>query len=68
MSTAKVIECVGKSEKSWEDAAQNAVKDASKSVKNLKCVDVVGQTGNVNDKGEITEYRTDVKVLFVVED
>lgn len=68
MSTAKVIECVGKSEKSWEDAAENAVKDTSKSVRNIKCVDIVGQTGDVNEDGEITEYRTDVKILFVVED
>lgn len=67
MATAKVIECVGKSENNWEDAAENAVKDVCKSVKNVKCIDIIGQTADI-ENGEIVEHRTDVKVLFVVED
>lgn len=66
MTTAKVIELVGKSTESWEDAARQAVKDAGKRVRNIQCVEVLGQTANVED-GKIKEYKTDLKVLFVVE-
>ena len=48
----KVIELVGSSKKSWEDATQEAVAKAGKSVKEIVGVDVVGQTAVVK-KGKI---------------
>jgi flavin-binding protein dodecin len=66
MSVAKVIEVIGKSEKSWQDAVQQAVKEASKTVKNISCVDVVKQTANIKN-GKITEYKANCKIAFVVE-
>ena len=38
MTTFKVIEILAQSNKSWEDAAQQAVKDASKKVRNIKSI------------------------------
>ena len=66
MTVAKVIELIGKSTKSWEDATQQAVKEASKSVRNICCVDVVNMTGNVGKNGKISEYKANVKVVFLV--
>lgn len=62
----KVIEVVAESTKSWEDAAQNAVADASKSVKNITGVDVIGFKGEVKD-GNILKYKAHCKLAFVVE-
>lgn len=67
MSVAKVIEVVGQSEKNFEDAVKVAVKETAKTVRNIKCVDVIKQTADVNEAGEVTMYRADCKILFVVE-
>ncbi|RLE93245.1 MAG: dodecin domain-containing protein [Thermoprotei archaeon] len=66
MTVVKIIELVGTSEKSWEDAVRQAVKEAAKTVRNIVGVHVVGFTAKVKD-GEITEYRANVKIAFVVE-
>ncbi|HNR44890.1 MAG TPA: dodecin family protein [Methanofastidiosum sp.] len=63
---AKVIEVVGKSEISWEDAVAKAVFVASKTVHNIKGVEVEKLTGKVTD-GKITKYKATVKLIFVVE-
>jgi flavin-binding protein dodecin len=67
MSVAKIIELVGTSDKSWQDAVENAVRRASKTVRNIRGVDVLGWTGKV-EAGKIVQYRADVKVSFVVEE
>ncbi len=67
MTVVKVIELVGSSEKSWQEAANNAVKRAAKTVRNIKGVDVVGYTGKVEGQ-RIVEYRANVKISFVVEE
>jgi flavin-binding protein dodecin len=67
MTVVKVIEIIGESTKSWEEAAQNAVKVARKSLRNLIGVDVVSMTGSVKDD-KIVQYRTTVKVAFRVEE
>ena len=66
MTVVKIIALVGTSEKSWEDAVRQAVKEAAKTVRNIVGVHVVGFTAKVKD-GEITEYRANVKIAFVVE-
>ena len=65
MSVVKVIELVGTSKVSWEDAAKNAVAEAAKTVRHITGVDVVGQTAVV-ENNTITEYRANVKIAFVV--
>lgn len=66
MAVLKVIELVGTSPNSWEEAADNAVKKAAESLRGIVGADVVGQNVVVKD-GAITEYRVDVKVAFLVE-
>jgi flavin-binding protein dodecin len=67
VSVVKIIELVGCSEKSWQDAVENAVKRAAKTIRNIRGVDVLGWTGKVQD-GKIVEYRADVKISFTVEE
>lgn len=65
MSVLKVIELLANSDKSWEDATKNAVKHASKTVKNIKSVYVQDQSAIV--KGDdVTEFRVNLKVTFEV--
>ncbi len=67
MAVLKVIELVGTSPNSWEEAAKNAVDKAAETVRGMVGGDVVGQNVVVKD-GKITEYRVDVKVAFLVEE
>lgn len=65
MAVMKVIEVLANSEKSWEDATKKAVKQASKSVKNIKSVFVQSQSAVVKDD-EVTEFRVNLKITFEV--
>ncbi len=67
MSIVKVIEVIASSPDGWEKAAQTAVKDAGKSVKNIKHFYVENMTALVKD-GKISEYRINGKISFVVGD
>ncbi|HUT81525.1 MAG TPA: dodecin family protein [Candidatus Bathyarchaeia archaeon] len=58
---------MGTSEKSWEDAAKNAVEEASKSIRGITGVDVINQTASVKD-GKIVKYKASCKLAFSVED
>lgn len=63
---AQLIEGGGKSEISWEDAVSKAVFVASKTVHNIKGVEIEKLTGKVSD-GKIVKYKATVKLIFVVE-
>jgi hypothetical protein len=65
MAIMKVIEVLANSEKSWEDATRKAVKQASKSVKNIKAVFVQSQSAVVNEN-EISEFRVNLKITFEI--
>ncbi len=67
MSVLKVIEIMANSSKGWEDAANNAVKHASKSLKGIRSVFIDSQSAVVED-GEIVSYRVNVKITFEVKD
>jgi len=62
-STYKVIELIGTSPNSWEEAAKNAVETARKTLKDLRIAEAVEFDMKVED-GKITAYRTKVKVSF----
>lgn len=62
----KIIELIGTSKKSFEDATQDAVNTAAKTLRGITGVDVIGQTAVV-EKNKIAEYRVNVKVAFKVE-
>jgi len=66
MSVVKVIELVGVSKKSWQDAVDNAVARAAETIRNVRGVDVVGWTGKI-EGNRIIEYRANVKISFVIE-
>ncbi|WP_296382911.1 dodecin family protein [Winogradskyella sp.] len=65
MAVLKVIEVLSNSNKSWEDATKKAVKEASKSVKNIRSVYVQDQSAIVNDD-DVTEFRVALKLTFEV--
>lgn len=67
MSVVKVVELVGQSDKSWDDAVQMAVHEAAKSIRNITGVEVLNWTGDVDEAGDITGYKADVQIAFVVE-
>ncbi len=66
-SVYKVIELVGTSEKSWEDAAKNAVEMASKSLKNLRIAEVKELDMKIEDS-KVVAYRAKVSISFKYED
>ena len=66
MSVAKVIELIGSSKVSFDDAVKNALKEASKTVREIKMVWVKNFSAVVEDS-KITEYRANVKITFLVE-
>ncbi|MCK0108521.1 dodecin family protein [Flavobacteriaceae bacterium S0825] len=65
MAVMKVIEVLANSDKSWEDATKKAIKQASKSVKNIKSAFVQSQSAVVKDD-EVTEFRVNLKITFEV--
>jgi len=62
-STYKIIELVGTSKKSWEDAAKNAVETAGKSLKDLRVAEVSALDMKIEDN-KVVAYRARVKVSF----
>lgn len=66
MSVLKVIEVLASSSKSWEDAASQAVAEASKSLRGIKSVNISNQSAVV-ENGKITEYRINCKMSFEIE-
>jgi flavin-binding protein dodecin len=65
-SVYKVIELVGTSTKSWEDAAKNAVDRAAKSLRDLRVAEVI-QLDMVLDNGKVEAYRAKINVSFKYE-
>ena len=64
MAIVKVLELVGESQTDWQDAVQSAVREASKTVKNISGVEVANWTAQVSG-GKLVEYKANVKVAFV---
>jgi len=65
MAVVKIIELIGSSPTSWEDAVKNALADAAKTVDNIKSVYVKRCNAKV-ENNKIVEYRANVKIAFVV--
>lgn len=63
-STYKVIELVGTSAESWERAAEVALTEAKKSLRDLRIAEVEALDIHLNDAGDIVAYRTKLKVSF----
>jgi hypothetical protein len=67
MAVAKVIEIMSESVHSWEDAAQQALEEASKTVENIKSLYVKEMQAIVEDD-QIINYRINAKVTFLVKE
>ena len=65
-NVAKIVEIVGCSDTSWDDAAAVAVAEASKTIKGIRGVEVEHMTATVTDGG-ISQYKTTIKIAFGVE-
>ena len=66
-SIYKVIELVGTSTTSWEDAAKNAVERASKSLRDLRVAEI-GKLDLKLEDGKVVAYRARVSISFKFED
>lgn len=66
MSVYKIIELVGTSAHSWEDAAKNAVELAATSLRGLRIVEIIKLDMRLED-GKVVEYRARVNISFKYE-
>ena len=66
MAVVKVIEILAESSKGWEDAVQEAVKEAAKSVSNIQSVYVKEMQAIVEDD-KVVKYRVNTKISFLVQ-
>lgn len=62
----RVIDVIGTSKNSWEDAAKNAVETASKSLRDLRVAEVTKMDTKVED-GKVVAYRTRMQLSFKYE-
>ncbi|MGH2694649.1 MAG: dodecin family protein [Actinomycetota bacterium] len=66
MAVIKTIDLVGVSTESWRDAANQALTEASKTIRGITGMEVLDTSCNVSD-GKITEYLTHVRIKFRIE-
>jgi flavin-binding protein dodecin len=66
VSVYRVIDVIGTSTQSWEDAATTAIKTASQSIRDLRVAEVIEQDVSVNESGGYT-YRTKLRLSFKYE-
>lgn len=67
MSVYKVVEIIGTSSESWEDAATTAVKKARETIRSLRVAEVIEQDLDLDDSGGAT-FRTKLRLSFKYED
>ena len=67
MAIVKVIEVLAQSSESWEDATRQALMGASKTVQGIKSI-YIKEFQAVVENDEITEFRVNAKISFVVKD
>ena len=66
MAILNVVEVLAQSEKSWKDAAQQAVQEAAKTVRGIKTIYIQEMEATV-DNDRITYYRVNAKISFELE-
>jgi flavin-binding protein dodecin len=67
MAVARVTKITAASSKSWQDAVDQGLKRAAKTVRGITGLHVLEQKAHV-DKGKITEYRVTMELTFILED
>lgn len=66
MAMVKVIEVLAESKQSWDDAAQQAINEASKTVRNIQSI-YVKEMQAVVESNQIVTYRINAKISFLLE-
>jgi len=66
MTVVKIVELIGSSPDGWKEAAENALKEAAKTIRNIKSLHVKRCTAKVKNN-KIVEYRAVVRIAFIVE-
>jgi flavin-binding protein dodecin len=66
MAVARITEVIGSSTKSWDDAVNNALKRANKTLRGLTGVEVIKMNAHI-ENGKISEYRAHIKITFILE-
>ena len=66
MAIVKVIEVLAQSPKSWEYATQEAVKEASKSVRNIQSI-YIKEFQAVVENNQVVNFRVNAKISFLIE-
>ena len=61
----KIIQLIGSSKEGWQEATQNAIDEAARTIKNIRSVHVKRCTAKVQDN-KIVEYRAVVNIAFLV--
>jgi flavin-binding protein dodecin len=67
MAIVKVIEVIAQSNKNWEDATKQALKEASKTIRNIQTIYIENFQAVVEDDQTLV-YRVNAKISFVVDD
>ena len=66
-AVVRITEVVGSSPNSFSDAVRNAVKAAAETVRGIRGVEVLGSNADVDENGNISLYKVNCKIAFVVE-
>ncbi len=64
MSVYKIIEIIGTSPDSWEDAAKSALSTAARSLRGLRIAEVTKLDVTLDDNGQVSQYRAKLTVSF----
>ena len=67
MAVARVTKLTASSAKSWQDAVDQGLKRANKTLRGLTGLEVISQKAHI-EKGKITEYRVTMEITFILED
>jgi dodecin len=67
VSVLNSIELEGVSSVGWREAANEALREAAKTLRNIRRMDVLGTSASVSEDGSISEYRARVRLVFEVD-
>jgi flavin-binding protein dodecin len=67
MAVARVTKITASSSKSWQDAVQEGLKRAAKTLRGITGLHVIEEKAHI-EKGKITEYRVTMEITFILED
>jgi flavin-binding protein dodecin len=67
MPVINTLELEGVSPDSWGAAAREALKEAAKTIRNIRRMEVLKTSATISDAGDVDEFRTEVRIYFEVE-